>query len=69
MLNIGLTFIYLRKMAKKATEKPTEHCNKCKNCTSWHNKNYKGDFILGKCSVSGFDVLLNHDYCKEFKQK
>ena len=57
-------------MAKKA-DNPIirEKCNKCKFCTSWHNKDYKGDFILGKCSVIGLDVLLNHDYCDKFEKK
>ena len=69
MLDIGLTLIYLIKMAKKTTEKPTNFCKDCANCSDYHNKSLKGDYILGKCAISGLSVLLNHDYCKEFKQK
>ena len=54
-------------MAKKITEKPRYTCRDCANCSDWHNKSLKGEYILGKCRIIGYSVLLNHDYCKEFK--
>lgn len=55
-------------MAKKITKKLRYTCRDCAHCSDWHNKSPKGEFIFGKCRIIGYSVLLNHDYCKEFKK-
>lgn len=44
---------------------------RCKNCEHSHspfNQGVKG-FIFAKCPFRTGAVMLNHDYCKQFKQK
>lgn len=56
-------------MAKKVKTRPTLFCRDCQHAYDFHDKNYKGDYILCRCPFFKWSKFLNKDYCEKFKNK
>jgi len=57
-------------MAKKKTIQPKHFCRECRHAIEQHNRSFAtGKYIMAKCKIIGYDVLLSSEACDKFKEK
>ena len=55
-------------MAKKKIEKQKNFCRQCAHARDFQNISFKtGKPILCKCDFQEYSMLLNYDWCENFK--
>lgn len=59
----------MKKRSKNVITEPEHRCRDCALSYGHHNKGADGRWILGKCKLLNYHVLLRHHWCKELKLK